>query len=100
MVIQNGPAFFDRTNWATSPRGCRWSAKADLAVLGTEQSLGSVDVDGVVQDELVDGAPLDLGRGGRESEAGQLIHAGERQVQQQGGGDLRAAGGPRLRARP
>jgi hypothetical protein len=34
----------------------------DLAVLGAEQFVGCVDVDGVVEDELVDRAPLDFGR--------------------------------------
>ena len=40
--------------------------------LGAEQFHGTGDVDGVVEDELVGRAALDLWWGGREREAGQV----------------------------
>jgi hypothetical protein len=45
----------------------------------------------VVEDELVHGAAVDLGGRGGEGEAGQVVHARQRQVEQQRVGDLRDA---------
>ena len=52
--------------------------------------------DDVVEQELVQRAPLDLGRRGHEGEAGQVLHVRQRHVQQVGVGELHDPGGGRL----
>src|SRR5713226_10394708 len=91
-VIQNSPAFFDRTSSASSPsvRGASpVSAITALRKLQAEHFGRRVDVDDVVEHELVRRAAIDVGGGGGERQAGQVVHGRQRQVQQQRVGQLR-----------
>src|SRR5579864_9570124 len=82
-VIQNGPAFFDRTSSARSPRVRGASGMPGLQVEAEHLGRG-VDVDDVVEYELVRRAAVDVGGRGGEREAGQVVHGRQRKVQQQG----------------
>src|SRR6185503_5131298 len=95
-VIQNGPAFFDRTSSARSPsvRGASFVSEAMARTyLQAEHPGRRVDVDDVVEHELVRRAAIDVGGGGGKREAGQVVHGrqgqGQGQVQQQRVGQLR-----------
>src|SRR5712691_164849 len=87
-VIQNGPAFFDRTSSASSPSVAGASPGSAIRYLQTEQVGRRVGVDDVVEHELVRRAAVDVGGGGGEREAGQVTHRRQRQVQQQRVGQL------------
>src|SRR5712664_3024806 len=91
-VIQNGPAFFDRTSSASSPSvggASLVSGMARLRYLQAKHVGGGVDVDDVVEHELVRRAAIDVGGGGGKREAGQVVHGRQGQVQQQRVGQLR-----------
>src|SRR6202035_2531756 len=85
-VIQNGPAFFDRTSSASSP-SVRCASLVSEAMARThlqaEHPGRRVDVDDVVEHELVRRAAIDVGGGGGKREAGQVVHRRQGQVQQE-----------------
>src|SRR5580692_1757464 len=85
-VIQNGPAFFDRTSSARSPSVTGRpvpSGMVALRHLKTEHLRRGVHVDYVVEHELVGRAAIDMGGGGGEREAGQVAHGRQWQMQKQ-----------------
>src|SRR5271169_3104108 len=87
-VIQNGPAFFDRTSSASSPSVAGASPLSGIRYLQAEQVGRRGDVDDVVEHELVCRAAVDVGGGRGERETGQVTHRRQWQVQQQRVGQL------------
>src|ERR1700730_724400 len=88
-VIQNGPAFFERTWTASSPTVVAGSGPGHRSDGRAKQLAGVLDIHDVVEHELVRGPALDLRRRGGERVARHVDSTGERQVKQQRVGGLR-----------
>src|SRR5258708_34214396 len=96
-VIQNGPAFFDRTSSARSPRvrgASPGSVMAALRHVEAEHLGRRVDVEDVVEHGLVRRAAADLFGGGGEREAVQAVHGQTRKGSMQRVGLVRTCGHP------